>query len=158
MAEKKEAMTEEMQGIPVPAPQAKQTVAGEVAEEDREILDSGLKVVKEQYTSKKKRTGFIYSIAGTIRGKKMTVSLAPPDKGGYALLDVLFGDATELPLLMTPYEMEDDSGNVISGFTYLVRQADPDGVIIECKLKPRNDSDKRLLNVYLEKARLGLMG
>lgn len=158
MAEKKDVMAEEKQVAPVPAPTVEETVAGEVTQEDREIFDSGLKVVKERYTSKKKKTGFIYNIAGMIRGKKMTVSLAPPDKGGYALLDVLFGDTTELPLLMTPYEMEDDNGNVISGFTYLVRQADTDGVMIECKLKPRNDSDKRLLNVYLEKARLGLMG
>ena len=58
MAEKKDVMAEEKQVAPVPAPTVEETVAGEVTQEDREIFDSGLKVVKERYTSKKKKTGF----------------------------------------------------------------------------------------------------
>lgn len=157
MAEKKEIAAEEKQEATVAAA-VPASVPEEVSEDEREVLDSGLFVEKEAYVSKKKKRGYIYSVVGTIRGKRMTVSLAPPDKGGYALLDVLFGEATALPLLMVPYEMEDDNGNTLSGYTYLVRNADTDGVMIECKLKPRNDSDKRLLNVYLEKVRLGLKG
>lgn len=157
MAEKKEIAAEEKQEVTVAAA-VPASVPEEVSEDEREIFDSGLFVEKEAYVSKKKKRGYIYSVVGTIRGRRMTVSLAPPDKGGYALLDVLFGEATALPLLMTPYEVKDDDGNTLSGYTYLVQNADTDGVMIECKLKPRNDSDKRLLNVYLEKVRLGLKG
>ena len=92
-----------------------------------------------------------YFIAGKIKGKDVKVALMPPDKGGWAVLDILFSDTTQGELVVKPYELKDEkTGKVTAtGNTYAVRTVDENGEIYECPVKPFKSSDKALLNMLL---------
>ena len=107
-----------------------------------------LKVEREEYV-KNDRTFYSYFVKGKIRGKSVRVSITPPDIGGYTVLDIVFGNENKAELVVTPYEMKDAGGNVISGNTYSVRSTDENGEIYECSIKPFRKSDKSLLNMIL---------
>ena len=93
---------------------------------------------------------YSYFIKGVVRGKEVRVMIIPPDKGGYTVLDIVFGNEMKAELTLTPYEIKDEStGRVVKGNTYGVRTADENGEIYECKVKPFRDSDKTLLNMLL---------
>ena len=92
---------------------------------------------------------FSYFIKGVVRGKEVRVLITPPDKGGYTVLDIVFGNEMSAELTLTPYEIKDDSGKVLKGNTYGVRSVDEDDQVYECKVKPFRDSDKSLLNMLL---------
>ena len=49
-----------------------------------------------------------YFIAGKIKGKDVKVALMPPDKGGWAVLDILFSDTNQGELVVKPYELKDE--------------------------------------------------
>ena len=92
-----------------------------------------------------------YFIAGKIKGKDVKVALMPPDKGGWAVLDILFSDTNQGELVVKPYELKDEkTGKVTAtGNTYAVRTVDENGEIYECPVKPFKSSDKELLNMLL---------
>ena len=61
-------------------------------------------------------TYYGYFIRGKVRGKDVRVLIVPPDKGGYTVLDVVFGDEMAAELVLRPYEIKDEAtGKVISG-------------------------------------------
>lgn len=96
---------------------------------------------------------FSYFIKGTVRGKDVKVAVIPPDKGGYTVLDIVFGNEQKADLFLTPYEMKDEAtGKIIKGNTYGIRTVDENGEVYECKVKPFRDSDKTLLNMLLRQA------
>ena len=96
------------------------------------------------------QTYFSYFIKGTVRGKDVKVAVIPPDKGGYTVLDIVFGNENKADLFLTPYEMKDEAtGKIIKGNTYGIRTVDENGEVYECKVKPFRDSDKTLLNMLL---------
>lgn len=106
-------------------------------------------VERETY-EKNGKTYFTYFIKGTVRGKNVRVAVVPPDKGGYAVLDIVFGDQMSAQLVTKPFEIKDDAtGKVISGNTYSVQTVDENGEIYECAVKPFRSSDKSLLNMLL---------
>ena len=92
-----------------------------------------------------------YFIKGVIRGKEVKIQLAPPnkdvDKGGFAVLDVVFGDENKLELVVTPFEIKGIDGKIITGKTYSVRSYDENGEVYECKVVPARTSDKNFLNM-----------
>lgn len=92
-----------------------------------------------------------YFIAGKIKGKDVKVALMPPDKGGWAVLDILFSDTNQGELVVKPYELKDEkTGKVTAtGNTYAVRTVDENGEVYECSVKPFKSSDKALLNMLL---------
>ena len=92
-----------------------------------------------------------YFIAGKIKGKDVKVALMPPDKGGWAVLDILFSDTNQGELVVKPYEQKKKkTGKVTAtGNTYAVRTVDENGEIYECPVKPFKSSDKALLNMLL---------
>jgi len=94
---------------------------------------------------------FSYFVAGTIRGKEVRAAVMPPDKGGYAVLDIVFGEAMAVELVIKPYEIKDEAtSKVISGNTYAARSVDPNtGDVFETTIKPFRNSDKMLLNMLL---------
>ena len=107
--------------------------------------------VERETFEKNGRTFFSYFIKGNIRGKEVKVAVVPPDKGGYTVLDIVFGDAMGAELVLKPYEIKDEStGRVISGNTYAVQTMDEDGEIYECSIKPYRNSDKALLNMLVK--------
>ena len=73
-----------------------------------------------------------YFIAGKIKGEDVKVALMPPDKGGWAVLDILFSDTNQGELVVKPYELKDEkTGKVTAtGNTYAVRTVDENGEII----------------------------
>ena len=108
-----------------------------------------IKVERDTY-EKNGKTYFSYFIRGNVRGKDVRAAVIPPDRGGYTVLDIVFGDAMEAELVVTPFEMKDEaSGRIISGNTYAVRSVDENGEVYECKIKPSRASDKSLIGMLL---------
>ncbi len=111
--------------------------------------DNRIYVERETYVKNDKEY-FAYFIKGSIRGKAVKISVVPPDRGGYAVLEIVFGEAMAAELVLNPYEIKDEAtGRVISGNSYLVRSYDEDGVVYECSVKPFRNSDKMLLNMLI---------
>lgn len=108
-----------------------------------------IKVERETY-EKNGKTNFTYFIKGIIRGKAVKIAVMPPDFGGYTVLDIVFNDEMSADLVVTPFTMKNDNGEIIAGNTYSVRSVDEDGEIYECKIKPFRQSDKQLLNMLLK--------
>lgn len=107
--------------------------------------------VERETFEKNDRTYFSYFIKGKLRGKDVKVAVVPPDKGGYAVLDIVFGNEMKAELVVNPFEIKDEAtGRVITGNTYLVRTADENGEVYECNVKPYRNSDKTLLNMLIK--------
>ena len=106
-------------------------------------------MVERETFEKDGKTYFSYFIKGQVRGREVKVAIIPPDKGGYTVLDIVFGDAMKAELKITPFEIKDDAGKVISGNTYAVFTKDENGEVYECAIKPYRNSDKALLNMLI---------
>lgn len=114
-------------------------------------MENQIKVERNTY-EKDGKTYYSYFIKGNIRGRDIRVLIVPPDKGGYTVLDIVFGEEMEAELVLNPYEIKDEStGKVIKGNSYAVRTVDEDGEVYECAIKPFRASDKALLNMLLNK-------
>ena len=108
-------------------------------------------LVERETFEKNGKTYYSYFIKGTIRGKDVKVAIIPPDKGGYTVLDIVFGNAMAAELVIKPFEIKDDAtGKVISGNTFAVQSYDENGEIYECAIKPFRASDKALLNMLIK--------
>ena len=95
-----------------------------------------------------------YFIQGMVRGREVKIDLAPPNKdtdmGGYAVLDIVFGDTDRADLIVEPFEITDDkTKQVIRGNRYFVRTVDEDGKVYECPVKPSRTSDRSMLQMLL---------
>ncbi len=139
-------------------PTAGQDDAAAIAEKAAEDAaeESGLYVLREERQRKDgKGSYFRYSVQGKLRGVEQRVSLVPPDLGGYKMLGVVFGEENVKPLMLVPYEVTDaNTGKKTSGFSYLVRHVDHLGIQYDCKLRPERDSDKKMLQCFLQIAAL----
>ncbi len=108
-------------------------------------------MVERETFEKNGRTFFSYFVRGIVRGKEVRVTVIPPDKGGYTVLDIVFGDKNEATLVVNPFEIKDEAtGKVICGNTYSVQSTDEFGEIYECPIKPSRPSDKSLLNMIIK--------
>ena len=106
--------------------------------------------VERETFEKNGRTYFSYFIKGNIRGKDVKVAGVPPDRGGYTVLDIVFGDEMAAQLVAKPFEIKDEAtGKVIAGNTYAVQTMDADGEVYECAVKPYRSSDKSMLQMLL---------
>ena len=75
--------------------------------------------VEREVFEKDGKSYFSYFIRGNVRGKDVRVAIIPPDKGGYTVLDIVFGSAMAAELVVKPFEIKDDAtGKVISGNTF----------------------------------------
>lgn len=126
-------------------------------DEDEELYEgdaepTGLVLMREKLKPRKKgdKPIYTYNVYGKLRGQDVRAGMMPPDKGGYGVLALVFEEADALPLLQVPYEMKDDRGHRVSGYTYKVLSTDADGITLECKVKPSRDSDKRLLECLIQ--------
>ena len=116
-------------------------------------MEKTILVKREKFVSK--NTGkehFSYFIEGVVRGIKVKIGLTPPDLGGYSVLDIVFNGEDECNLIVSPFEITDAKGKVISGNAFLVRSYGEDGEIYECKVKPSRTSDKDMLNMLIAQA------
>ena len=109
--------------------------------------------VEREVFEKDGRSYFSYFIRGNVRGKDVRVAIIPPDKGGYTVLDIVFGNAMACELAVKPFEIKDDAtGKVISGNTFAVISYDENGETYECAIKPSRASDKAILNMLIKAA------
>ena len=109
------------------------------------------KIMVERETYEKDgKTYFTYFIKGKVRGKDVRIAVTPPDKGGFTVLDIVFGNEMKADLVINPYEIKDEAtGNVVKGNSFAVRTVDENGEVYECPIKPFRQSDKALLNMLL---------
>ena len=108
-------------------------------------------IVEREVFEKDGKSYFSYFIRGQVRGKDVRVAIIPPDKGGYTVLDIVFGNTMAAELVVKPFEIKDDTtGKVISGNTFAVKSYDENGEEYECAIKPFRASDKALLNMLLK--------
>ena len=118
--------------------------------ETTKAMGKTLFVERETY-EKNDKTYYSYFIKGVIRGKDVRVALVPPDNGGYAVLDLVFGDAEKAELFSTPFEIKDDrTGRIVKGNSYGIRTVDENGEVYECAIKPFRASYKTLLQMLLK--------
>ena len=110
------------------------------------------KIIVERDTFEKNdKTYFSYFIKGKVRNRDVKIAVIPPDKGGYTVLDIVFGDAMAAELTVKPYEIKDEAtGKIITGNSYAVKTQDENGEVYECNIKPFRNSDKALLNMLLK--------
>ncbi len=122
-----------------------------MANEKEKVVESKvLKIERETFESKTNEVRYSYYVKGTIRGKNVKASLIPSDIGGYEVLDIVFGDSRTADLILVPYSMTDEkTGKEISGNGYEAQNVDENGEIYKCKVKPRQASDKSLLEMLL---------
>ena len=108
-------------------------------------------LVQRDTFEKNGNTYFSYFIEGIIRGKHVKAAVIPPDKGGYTVLDIVFGEAMEAELVVKPFEIKDDAtGKVITGNSFAVVSYDENGESYECAIKPYRASDKAILNMLVK--------
>ena len=116
------------------------------------MAKNNIKVEKGAFEYKGK-TYSEYFICGNVRGRDVKIKIAPPDKndkGGYTVLDIVFGNESEADFVVEPYEFEDASGKKISGNRFLVRTVDKEsGETYESAIKPARNSDKTLLAMLM---------
>ena len=106
--------------------------------------------VEREIFEKDGKSYFSYFIKGKIRGKEVRILVTPPDKGGFAVLDIVFNNEMKADLITNPFEIKDEkTGNVFKGITYAVHSVDENGDVYECNIKPFRNSDKALLNMLL---------
>ena len=106
--------------------------------------------VERETFEKNDKTYFSYFVKGQIRGKDVKIAVVPPDKGGYAVLDIVFGNEMKAELVVNPFEIKDENtGKIITGNSFSVRTADENGQVYECNVKPYRASDKALLNMLI---------
>ena len=116
------------------------------------MAKNNIKVEKGSFEYKGK-TYAEYYICGKVRGKDVKIKIAPPDKndrGGYTVLDIVFGNEDKADFVTVPYEFKNAEGNVVSGERFLVRTVDKEtGEVFECAVKPARTSDKTLLAMLM---------
>ena len=111
------------------------------------MMSKPVKVQRETFVKDGKEY-FGYFVSGIVRGKEVKAGVKPPDNGGYTVLDIVFDGAMEADLIVTPYTMKTEDGNVITGNTYAVQSIDEEtGEIYSCKIKPSSDSSKSMLSM-----------
>ena len=114
-------------------------------------MSKNLIFVERETFEKNGKTYYSYFIQGFVRGKAVKAAVIPPDKGGYTVLDIVFGNEMAAELMVKPFEIKDDAtGKVISGNTFAVVSYDENGDAYECAIKPYRASDKAILNMLIK--------
>lgn len=108
-----------------------------------------LTVEREAYTGKDEKKYWEYMVKGKVRGREVKIDFKPKDAGGYEVLDIVFDVAPTASLIMTDEETTDNNGNKIKYTAYKVQNIDEYGIVYECGVKPRQDSDKSLLAMLI---------
>jgi len=112
-------------------------------------MDKKVIYVEREPYEKNGKQYFSYFVRGNVRGVDIKAQVTPPDIGGYAVLDIVFNGEMAAELVLKPYEIKDEKGNVVKGNTYFVRSVDENGQVYECKIKPYRDSGKSMLEMLI---------
>ncbi len=108
-----------------------------------------LTIERETYNGKDDKQYWAYLVRGKVRGRDVKVDFKPKDAGGYEPLDIVFDVAPTATLIISDEETTDKNGDKVKYTAYTVRNVDDAGIVYECGVKPRQDSDKSLLLMLL---------
>lgn len=139
------------------ANETKNTAAVKTAAVVAETTESGNLVIEreaicdkrgKQLTTQDGRAYFAYILKGKLRGRDIKVDFSPKDKGGYLPLDLVFDVSPKAELLITDVVTE-MNGTKQHRTVYEVCNADEDGQLWKCEVKPTRKSDGDLLAMVL---------
>ncbi|MDR2047060.1 MAG: hypothetical protein LBP79_04050 [Clostridiales bacterium] len=121
------------------------------AEAERTNALKKLYAERERYTGRDGKEYWSYYVKGTARGKEIKANLIASDRGGYEVLDLVYGGGEDTAeLIIVPYEFKNDDGKTISGDNYVVRNTDKKtGEVYEADIKFAQKSDKRLFDMII---------
>ena len=108
-----------------------------------------LTIERETYKGKDDKDYWAYLVRGKVRGRDVKVDFKPKDAGGYLPLDIVFDVKPTATLIMSDEETTDKNGDKVKYTAYTVRNVDESGIVYECGVKLRQDSDKALLTMLL---------
>ena len=134
----------------------------EVVVEKDEELDEEIEVVVEPKKFKLKRKKYLASngneyysfiVSGTVvkdgESRDVKASFVPKDKGGFPLMDILFGNKKSVDLIVKRESMV-SSGKRTYYNTYTARDIDSNGEIWDISVKPQNVSDAEIMKMLLK--------
>lgn len=125
-----------------------------VSEEETEtqVVSTGIKIHRVAFKSKNApddgRKRFYYEILGEIRGRKVKVNVDPKDIGGYQLLDIVFDSEENVDLIVESGVRKNDLGELVPYNSYFAQSVE-DGMYFRCPIKPKEGSDKAMLECLL---------
>ena len=120
---------------------------------EEKVIETGLEIYleREKFIGNNNKEYWAYVVKGIARGKAVKADFAPKDKGGYEALDLVFGDADKVELLISEESTTDANGKVNKYKVYTAKSVDEDGIEYTCNVKPARDSDKALFGMILAK-------
>jgi hypothetical protein len=112
---------------------------------------TGLLVEREKVRGANKKEYRNYFAKISLRGRSAKVDFLPIDIGGYEVLDFVFGDSDIAELVLEGYTVKDSkTGRVTKrGYYYWALNVDSDGLVYKAQIKPKETSDKNLLDMFL---------
>lgn len=114
-----------------------------------EEIDETTQIMVVRYPFRKdQKTMHGYKAEMTTARGKVICDFEALDKGGYAVLDMVFFDKAELPLMIKSIKMKGDDGRMNTYQQYEVISEDESGVY-RCQIKPKDKSDKAQLDIML---------
>ena len=106
---------------------------------------------REKYTGSDGKPYWNYVVKGMLRERPIKADFIPKDKGGYEVLDLIFGVTDKAELLMVNEKMVDALGNVTRYVSYRARAIDEElNINLVVDVKPREKSDKSFLDIIIQ--------
>ena len=102
------------------------------------------------FITKEGKEMYGYFVKCKLHGHEYTADFLAKDQGGYELLDLMFSIKPTADLVMWEETMTDDKGNVTPYNVYEARVVDDDGRVYAYKLKLAQESDKPVLNIFMQ--------
>ena len=120
-----------------------------------ERIDTGVKVRRRPYISKKdKKQYWLYYSVGKIRGRTFEINFTPAGKddvGGFAVMDLAFGEGEDVTLYKTDYTYKNKEGNEVAAVRYEIGFSDEFGDLFAV-VKPAKGSDQKMLDLTIDYA------
>ena len=132
-----------------------------VVVENEEELDEEIEVVepkkfklkRKKYLASNGNEYFSFIVTGTVvkdgASREVKASFIPKDKGGYPLMDILFGNKKSVDLIIKRESMV-SNGKRNYYYTYTARDIDSNGEIWDISVKPQNVSDAEIMKMLLK--------
>ena len=105
--------------------------------------------IRTPFTGSSGEQYWAYKVQGQVRGRDISVDLAPKDKGGYEPLDILFDVSDKAELLIRIESTTDANGKTNKYNVFTLETTDEFGMPYQCEVKPARNSDKSLLVMLL---------
>lgn len=123
-------------------------------EETDEELETVLTVLRKKAGVSNGIQYYNYVTECNFNGRKLNINFCPAgseDGKGYAVLDCVYGDSDELPLVVNRSKMKNDTGKTVEVYSYAVKKIDELGIDMIASIKPIAKSDKDLITYQVKR-------